>query len=947
MANQPKKYTKFVAAAATATLVASAIVPVASAAGFSDVADTNSHAEHINALVDAGVIRGFEDGTFKPGQTLTRGQVVKMLGKWVEAQGFEAPADYTSKARFNDVATNAKDQELVKYAALVADTGVFNGSNGELNAGGNITRENMALVLDRAFKAINKVSLVELAADVKDAKVNDLSAAKAEAREAIQALRDLEISVVENFNPKNTVTRGQFASFLNKTINTAVELTVKEAIALDAETVEVTLSNDTKHTVKLDKALEANKATEITFTINDKEYKATVTYVVDAAIVTGVEALNAKQIKVSFSKEIEDLKAANVAVVEVANTKTNAVTNVEVSADKKSAVLTLTDAYRVSTDVAVTVDGVAVKGSVKETFAKFSKVVTINDTTAPAITSVTAKTSTTAAQLVTVEVSEPLKETPVFKVNGVVASASLVAPTTYVLSGLNLAADKEHTLEVIGMEDNADHKVAISTKKFSVTTDTTVATGAVKAVQDNKIQITFDKKMNAASLANIDVLYYNGKEYAAVTTGAATLDESGKVATLEIDPSFEEVFFGTNDSTEELIVKVKDGVLDSVGNKVSSFESRITVNKDVTGPALTGVTAAKNSKGEAEKLFFEFTEELSAAPTLEQLTKGLTVVNNSNNQSVAVEDVLGKTSTIALATDNKTVVVTLVDTTNKLVAGSYNFELAADVVTDGSFGTNGNKKATVTAEFGAVTKVVTAKATTAEDVVTVTFDKAVTAESAKNPANYSINGVALPANTVVTVTDTTAVFTIPAGTISKNDKAGVLTVSNIQAQNPAYTFENLVTTIDVTDNVAPTVAGKVLSNGVIELTFSEALSTVATADFPTVRVNGLVIAASEVKAEESTLNNGEKAVVLTVAPTVATVSNVTYLFIDVDGNGTFNGQDIELSRSVAGPIAEWSTTVADLNNSAISTVTVETAETTTTADTEGNKLKAGSTITIK
>ena len=106
------------------------------------------------------------DGTFKPNQDLTRGQVVKMLGKWVEAQGFAIPADYATVARFTDLAVDAKDQELVKYAALVTDAGVFTGSNGALNADGNITRENMAVVLDRAFKAVNGTSLVELAADI-------------------------------------------------------------------------------------------------------------------------------------------------------------------------------------------------------------------------------------------------------------------------------------------------------------------------------------------------------------------------------------------------------------------------------------------------------------------------------------------------------------------------------------------------------------------------------------------------------------------------------------------------------------------------------------------------------------------------------------------------------------------------------------------------------------
>jgi hypothetical protein len=257
MANQPKKYKKFVATAATATLVASAIVPVASAS-FSDVADTNSHKAAIDALVEAKVINGYADGTFKPNATLTRGHVVKMLGKWAETQGFSVPADYATVARFNDVNLNGADQELVKYAALLSDNNIFLGSNGALNAGSNITRENMALVLDRAVEAITGVSLVDVAASVPDVTVADLSSAKAEARPAIQALRDLGISNVANFDPKLSVSRGQFASFLYRTaqLNTAATPAIASVTAINKTTVEV------KFNVAIDAAAATNFAIE-------------------------------------------------------------------------------------------------------------------------------------------------------------------------------------------------------------------------------------------------------------------------------------------------------------------------------------------------------------------------------------------------------------------------------------------------------------------------------------------------------------------------------------------------------------------------------------------------------------------------------------------------------------------------------------------------------------
>ena len=247
MANQPKKYKKFVATAATATLVASAIVPVASAAGFSDVAG-NDHEVAINALADAGIINGYADGSFKPNQTINRGQVVKLLGRYLEAQGQEIPADWNSKQRFNDLPVTA-EEELVKYAALAKDAGVFNGSNGNLNASQTMQRQQMAVVLVRAIKEIAGVDLV---AEYKKAnfvtEIGDLDKAySAEQRTAIVALEYAGITNVAHFNPGNSVTRGQFASFLYRTIENVVnnpEAGVAAVKAINNTTVEVTFDEE-------------------------------------------------------------------------------------------------------------------------------------------------------------------------------------------------------------------------------------------------------------------------------------------------------------------------------------------------------------------------------------------------------------------------------------------------------------------------------------------------------------------------------------------------------------------------------------------------------------------------------------------------------------------------------------------------------------------------------
>ena len=52
---------------------------VAPAADFSDVAGDYAHYEAITALVDQGIINGYDDNTFKPKGFATRAEAAKML----------------------------------------------------------------------------------------------------------------------------------------------------------------------------------------------------------------------------------------------------------------------------------------------------------------------------------------------------------------------------------------------------------------------------------------------------------------------------------------------------------------------------------------------------------------------------------------------------------------------------------------------------------------------------------------------------------------------------------------------------------------------------------------------------------------------------------------------------------------------------------------------------
>lgn len=911
MANQPKKYTKFVATAATATLVASAIVPVASAAGFSDVADTNSHAVNINALVDAGIIQGYPDGTFKPNQELTRGQVVKMLGKWVEAQGFEIPADYATKARFNDIKVDAKDQELVKYAALVADTGVFNGSNGELNASGKITRENMALVLDRAFKAINDTTLVELAAEIEDVKVADLATAKAEAHEAIQALRDLGITVVENFNPKNTVTRGQFASFLNKTINTdaVVELTVKETVAVDANTLSVTLSDDTKHTVKLEKALEANEATEVTFTINEKEYTAKVTYVVKELAVSSVSAANAAELVVKFNNPV---KASTVVesngtlvngVFSITSLSTDGVTAATVtsadslkatlSEDGKSLTIRVAAGEKFEGQYAFTIanNTVVAKEDAKNKLAAYSTTFTAKDSVRPALVGV----SYTDTQTAVVEFSEPIVKDSTFALSAArvdgkelqAASKAVLTSSQFVIDSNNprkatisLAGldakddDAEIKLSFVGLTDFAGNLVSPNPVSTVVKLDTSNKEEAqvvsIKKVGTLELEISFDQALKTKPAVKID----------GTTVDAAKVSinkDNAKVVNVKIDNSIT----GLKDVTISDFVGVNN-VAGKTVTKIVNFDADIVAPKVVS-------SAVEKINGK-EYLVVTYDEDV-IVPTASVALTGSKVVNYVTS-ALTSADTVNVTLYDETATKSNKVKMELTG----LVAADYTVELAEGLVTD-LFNNNSVKKEvkfTRTAndsEFD----VINVSSTADNNVLEVSFDVEVDPASALNTANYVVEGAKVDK---VELTKNSGTATVKV-TLAKNsnDFSGLhfVTVSGVKTAT-GHAMKAFAANVNINENVVPTVAKlDVTTTKQLKVTFSENVNVTGTANFDvyvgTVKVDASTVAVSNTNELVITLDNA-----LTTADKDKTITVKPATTIDVED---LKGNKLDFTEATA------------------------------------------------
>lgn len=117
---------------------------------FSDVDDDSTFSDPIGKLTEAGIIAGYPDGTYRPTQELTRGQMAKLVFETHESVGNDL--DEAADEPFTDVADGGVFAGAI---AALFDAGIVNGTTSTTFSPGNdITRAQLS-----AFVANSIVSL--------------------------------------------------------------------------------------------------------------------------------------------------------------------------------------------------------------------------------------------------------------------------------------------------------------------------------------------------------------------------------------------------------------------------------------------------------------------------------------------------------------------------------------------------------------------------------------------------------------------------------------------------------------------------------------------------------------------------------------------------------------------------------------------------------------------
>jgi|GEM_PF-2523951 len=878
MAYQPKSYKKFVATAATATLVASAIAPVASAS-FTDV--NSNYTNAVDYLVQHGIANGFTETTFGITADIKRGDAAVMI-----ANALGLDTDAAADQGFTDLNTR-----VAGAVNAIVEAGIANGKTETTFAPDlPITRQEVAKMLANAYGLTATTD-----AGFEDVNSNWMP--------YVSALVEAEVAFGYNdttFGSTDKVTRGQFALFVYRAEGSPIPAPAVASLDINAEGDEFTLvfgealpeGADLNYVLEnYDIQVNGSEITEAQVTALDLKLKSASadmkTVVVShtdldelattlggtsvslqiggksdvhtfdlTAEVVSVSAINANEIQITFNKELNKASAeteANYTIDTAALAGADAVT---LNADKKSVTIKFaTDGTGVFLDglldnnkayeVAALKGILAADGTVLESTQ--SKTILFVDKTAPVLSAITSLENGNVVVSfnerldVATKPAIVLNEVTVNPTNVTVNANGTVTILATDAAVAGLASGQSYTAVVSGAKDLIGNTMGLVTKTFTYVVKNAEPT-LLTATADGEtsIELEFDEALSTNLVNNVTVKVYKGAQQ--ITSTPTTADNT----TFDLGLSYADVFAAGENSVN--LTVVVEGYKDVQGNLGQKITRNVTVTKDVVKPTVTK-TAYDAATGEVT---LTFSEELDAATQADYAAKMfVTDINGVKYNVVPTISGTGATELLTLAdvvAGDKTISFNATEFAN----GTYALTIQSGALTDTANTANAIATTSVNFTKGNVSDADAPTFDAAVEVVkgqfTASFSEPVkggaVSGSATALSNYKLNGAALPAGTTIYLNETKdiATITLPANAITTSG-VKLLTVNNVQDLSGKAMAET-TRTISLTENTNPVLtSAKVVNNSELELTFSENVNNAVALDFSDfeVTVNGIAV----------------------------------------------------------------------------------------------------------
>lgn len=182
---------------------------------FQDVPSDAWYAEYVTYLAEKSIVSGKTENTFAPNDFVTRAEFVKIIAG-------VAGADVTSAAgsSFSDVDAGAW---YAPYVAWAAENGIVTGSGDKFNPNSRITRQDMAVIIDRYVEKLAPKKLENVNDKVDFADNSSISSYAADAVASMQQAGIISEKGANNFAPKDNATRAEACKILAMVMQKTIE----------------------------------------------------------------------------------------------------------------------------------------------------------------------------------------------------------------------------------------------------------------------------------------------------------------------------------------------------------------------------------------------------------------------------------------------------------------------------------------------------------------------------------------------------------------------------------------------------------------------------------------------------------------------------------------------------------------------------------------------------
>lgn len=804
--------------------------------------------------------------------------------KW--AISTEGSADGTTRpwAQYN-AAKAARDKAVAAVNKLPASQKAGYLADLEANVNLHITR---AMYYIDAITAGEKIKAKQdvLSAQIAKGAIND--ATETAYHELSKEIRKQGV-LLDRVYGKSTrdEIRGQYKQAAEAVRDSALyAVTVKMELDLAGEALESNnMAEVEKHLAEANKYISQvqNATMKATLTKSIGEVEAQLTPVVKA-----VSALNAKEVSITFNKEIKAdsvITASTKVLKNITVSGPNSPTfTAELSSDKKTVVLTANTGLNGEYTVNINKEAVETTNGdfVQSYISKFN----VNDTTAPSI----AGAERVSPTISKVNFSEPISNagTVSFKYTDgsavVGASFNLDASGkfgTVDLSANTVETNKAIVVQFIGAMDYANNLLTPNPATVAVQKgekDGVAPTvSALNVVAPNKVEVKFSEEVTGFTTSDV--------------TGVAV----SEITKSETDPTKYVLTLSAPQNGVKTVGLVAGAVTDLSGETSAAYSKLVEFKADAVAPVLASAQVTKDAKDGKEYLVLAFDK----AVTLKD-TNGFTLTGSSvkdyvtnNSASVTVE----ANELVAVEGSSNSFKVALADL-NLVEGTAYTLNLPSGLVQNVSAVENAAKTGAIKFTRGTDSVVgnVSPQAVntfakgTGNSQVLVTFNQEVDGATATNPANYTIDGAVVekaeildPAKKIVTLTLKSDSVTFTG--LRNYSVSGVKTALGGILENTARG------TINLTENVAPTVTSAVVTSpDTIKLTFSEAVRDGSTpgSDFEIFQGTSTTPLAEALTGE--VINGNE--VTITLSESLSSLSGLsvkasnTIDIVDVNGNAT-------------------------------------------------------------